>query len=83
MSTTDIDNAVLHIIATGEGQLTAKDVAKLLQVEDDTYGIYQAVSRSVARLRKLKLVSDVAERCGCCGSALTRGVRNVKLRVAV
>ncbi len=44
------------------------------------YGTQRRVSRIIARLRRLKLLRDVKSRCKHCGSALTRGTRNVSLR---
>jgi len=80
---TELDAQVLDIITLNPGAYTCKTIAEKLDIQDETYGPYQAVSRSIVRLRKAKLVQDVSERCPHCNSALSRGNKDVPLYPAV
>lgn len=75
----ELDAQVLDIVTLNPGAYTCKTLAEHLNIEDETYGPYQPVARSIARLRKAKLVQDVSERCPHCGSALSRGNKDVPL----
>lgn len=58
---------------------TALEIAERKLVSDPTYGKHKDVSSHVALLRKKGFVTDVAERCSCCGAAKTRGQKHVRL----
>jgi hypothetical protein len=83
MNLSSFDAAVFAEILDNPGitsaQLMVLDYGNALK-ENPVYGRQRQVSRTIARLRKLGLVSDVARRCSECGCARTRGDRNVPLR---
>lgn len=63
-----------------EQRTTGIDVANHFPVESKTYGRQQATSTVIAEARRRKLLKDV-KRCDKCGCALTRGNRNVTLKL--
>jgi hypothetical protein len=79
-----LDYIVLGAILETPG-ITMPEVAKrasnATDIDSRTYGQQRATSQSIAKLRKLGLIVDVAERCPTCGGARTRGKRNVPLNL--
>ena len=68
-------------LANGEYDVTAMDLAVLFREGEVTKGFYHPISQAVASLRRKGLLADVAQRCPHCNSALTRGQKNVPLRL--
>jgi len=77
-------NLVLCYIAANDGVTQSQLIDAFPPTFFDTgvkYGAQRKASNIIAMLRQSGLLKDVRRRCGECGSALTRGDRNVALRV--
>jgi hypothetical protein len=80
MKLTPLDRQVLSAIERAPG-ITQGQLLRTLGDDNALYGRQRSVSRVIVKLRQRKLIEDCAERCKCCGAALTRGIKNVPLRI--
>lgn len=78
---TVIEQRVYDAIKAEPGITGAQLLTQVQVPESVLYGRQRPISSAIASLRSRGYVSDVSRRCDHCGSALTRGDRNVPLTV--
>lgn len=75
----ELQQRIINRIAQGD-EPTARQIADEFSIEDEQYGKYMAISRLLPELRSRGVVVD-CPRCPHCWGAMSRGARNVRLRL--